>query len=53
MRDNCYRDLLEWLAKMGSDDRERYREIRALMWEMFVRNQQARSGYSDRPSKYS
>lgn len=39
-------DLLCWLVQLGRVDREKYREIRALMWALYVEN----SGRSDKPS---
>lgn len=43
-------DLLWWLVRLGREDREQYRVIRAALWVLFVENSQARSARSDKPS---
>lgn len=53
MNSEGHRDLLEWLVRLGAQDRAVYREIRALLWAMFRHRQASRSGYSECPSKYS
>jgi hypothetical protein len=46
-------ELVWWLVQLGLEDRETYRRVRALAWELVQQNHTADSESSDTPNKRS